>query len=146
MNVSYEELLHTGNYTLSGRLLAFQLNGRGRLEANYTQIETRGRLEANYTQIETYAKLSGERFMRNGKEYLDFQNIDYELKIGDFKTQFDDLFRDNPELTAVTNRVFNENSQALLPDFEEVFRNVLGNYMLGSLRRIFKTYFSKCSG
>lgn len=91
-------------------------------------------------QIETYAKLSGERFMRNGKEYLDFQNIDYELKIGDFKTQFDDLFRDNPELTAVTNRVFNENSQALLPDFEEVFRNVLGNYMLGSLRRIFKTY------
>lgn len=37
MNVSYEELLHTGNYTLSGRLLAFQLNGRGRLEANYSK-------------------------------------------------------------------------------------------------------------
>ncbi|KRT81255.1 hemolymph juvenile hormone-binding protein, partial [Oryctes borbonicus] len=118
MNISYAELMQTGNYNLTGRLLTFQLNGNGKFNVNYTQIEV-------------YSKLSGERIIKNGKEYLDFQTVDYQMKLGDFKMQLDDLFVGNPELTMTTNRILNENSQSLLPDFEEICRNILSGYTLG---------------
>ncbi|GJQ77544.1 hypothetical protein Trydic_g20933 [Trypoxylus dichotomus] len=127
MNISYSELVQTGNYNLTGRLLAFQLNGSGKFKVNYMQIEV-------------YTKLSGERISKNGKKYLDFQNIDFELKLGDFKMQLDDLFVGNPELTVTTNRILNENSQSLLPDFEQICRNILSDFTLSSLRRIFRTF------
>lgn len=37
MNISYEKLVQTGNYNLTGNLLAFQLNGNGAFKVNYSK-------------------------------------------------------------------------------------------------------------
>lgn len=85
-------------------------------------------------------KLIGERITKGGKEYINFDKIDYQVKFGDFQPQLDDLFINNPELTNTVNRVLNENSQSLIPDFEEVCERVLGEFMLASMRRMFRTF------
>lgn len=91
-------------------------------------------------RIDIFYKLTGKKIQKHGKEYLDFESIDYHVKIGDFKTQMNDLFQDNPELTSNMNRIFNENSQSLIADYEEIARGILGEYMLGELRRVFRAF------
>lgn len=90
--------------------------------------------------VETDAVIIGKREVRNGKEYLQFDDITLDLRFGSSSLEFEDLIRGNKELTDQTNKVINENIEEILKEIKPVFDKTVSSFCLGILRGIYDRY------
>lgn len=78
--------------------------------------------------------------MVRGKEYLVFDKIDLDLNLSNGHLYFADLFRGNPELTANTNRIINENIVDIINDLKPVINKTISDIVLLLIRQVFERF------
>ncbi|GJQ84885.1 hypothetical protein Trydic_g502 [Trypoxylus dichotomus] len=127
-DISYpEKQIGQGEYHINGQVLLFHLDSEGRIDINFTDVRFN-------------SKLSCKKIAKNNKEYAEFTDIDMKVKIGDFHLDLTNLFKDDPELTKNTVIVFNENSKSLLEEFESAVSDGIGQIVLQTIQRVFRTF------
>lgn len=65
-------------------------------------------------------KFKASTYTKKGKEYFKFKGDDVQVDIGGIYIVFENLFKNNPELTDNTNRILNENSDVLYDEIKPV--------------------------
>lgn len=68
---------------------------------------------------------------KNGKDHYKIVKEEARVEVGSIKINFDNLFKGNPEITANTNRLINENAELLFsevkPIIEKTFIGLIDN-------------------
>ncbi|XP_017780958.1 PREDICTED: circadian clock-controlled protein-like [Nicrophorus vespilloides] len=127
MDIVFPQIVASGVYEINGNLLLLNLNGKGSLHCNATNLGAK--FEADF-----------ERYERKGKTYMKKKDVNADLYIKDAWIQLDNLFENNKELTENTNRIINDNIldffHEIHPTFEVIFNNVLDR----SLFKITETF------
>ncbi|KAL3282198.1 hypothetical protein HHI36_005392 [Cryptolaemus montrouzieri] len=114
-------------YSITGKLLILQLNGNGRSDGNFTNVEAG-------------IKMSGSKYTKGKKEYFNFNNKSLTLKFGHPVLRFDNLFQDNEELNERTNKIINENIESILEELTPVLNRVISDFVFGLIGRIFSRF------
>lgn len=57
---------------------------------------------------------------RNGEKYMKIYKDEGDVTVGGIFIEFDDLFKGNPEVTAATNKLINENSELLFLEIKPI--------------------------
>lgn len=79
--------------------------------------------------------------MIKGKEHLIFDKVKVDVKFGGGgELYFDDLFRDNQELTEQTNKILNQNLESILIEFKPVLDDIIGDIAGQLVHGIFRRY------
>lgn len=68
----------------------------------------------------------GEKYLKNGEEYLRFYKSDVAVKIKTLKIQFENLFPNDHVLNDLGNSVINENIDLFVKDIEPALQKSLG--------------------
>lgn len=83
----------------------------------------------------------GKRFIRKGKEYVNFDDIQLDLQFGPNNTLiFENIFRGNKELTDQTNRIISENIEGIMMEVKPVFDSTVAQVALNLLKGIFNRF------
>lgn len=90
--------------------------------------------------IDAVAELHGHRVTKNNKEYIDFNNNSVKIKVGDAQFYFSDLIKGNPEVSEQTNKVVNENIQAIIEELKPFIQETVGTVVFTVARRVFKNF------
>lgn len=91
--------------------------------------------------LEARAVISGQRALRKEKEYINFDKIDLNLHFGQPNTLvFDNIFKDNTELTDQTNKIISENIVGIMAEIKPVFDDTVAQLVLGLLKGVFDRY------
>lgn len=85
--------------------------------------------------------ISGERFTKRGKEYINFSKVKLNLHFGPQNAlTFENIFRDNKELTDQTNKIISENIEGIMTEIKPVFDETVAQLALGLLKGVFNRY------
>ncbi|KAF5285657.1 hypothetical protein FQR65_LT13087 [Abscondita terminalis] len=99
-----------GQYKSDARILFLNLKGEGPAYVNIT----------NYRFD---CKLKGNKIVKNGEEYLEFEKMKLKIEIGNSSIRLDNLFNGDPVLGKATSDVVNENSDLfmneILPNLQQ---------------------------
>nr|CAD7269437.1 unnamed protein product [Timema shepardi] len=79
INLKLPELYFDGDYDVNARILILPLRGKGPIKANATDCTAD-------------VVLRGQVYKKKGEDYLRFQSIEIDLKIGKFHVHLDNLF------------------------------------------------------
>ncbi|CAH0553013.1 unnamed protein product [Brassicogethes aeneus] len=117
-------IMFTGDYALTGRILVLQLNGHGK--GNITVVDGTGKYDFKYNLVE-----------KNGEKYAKIVSSDYKIGLKRAYFQFDNLFAGNSELTKSTNDIINGEWKTVVEEFSDgmseiiksILKLALGNYM-----------------
>lgn len=91
--------------------------------------------------MQTHAVVTGQRFARRGKEYINFNAVKLDLHFGKPNAlNFENIFRGNKELTDQTNRIISENIEGIMTEIKPVFDETVAQIALGILRGVFNRY------
>lgn len=78
--------------------------------------------------------------MKNGKTYLNFTRIDIDLAFGGGTLKFDDLFKDNPEVSDGLNKVINENAKDFLNELKPAAVQTISSIVFTLTKKVFDRY------
>lgn len=90
--------------------------------------------------LEGYGTVTGKREFRKGKEYIKFDKIDLEVKLGKTDLFFEDLFPGNPEITAQTNRIISENILDIFTELKPILHDTIGKFILQLVHDVFNRF------
>lgn len=71
--------------------------------------------------------MSGQRYTKDGKEYVKIDNCTVKTKVEVVKIKLDNLFNGDKVLGELGNRLINENVDLLKPDFIPAFEKAFAN-------------------
>ncbi|CAH1098584.1 unnamed protein product [Psylliodes chrysocephalus] len=121
------EIVATTQYSLKGRLLILNLDGEGAGYINLTDV---------HAEVTGY----GKKENRNGKDYLVIGDFDILPKTKSMHLILENLFPNNQELTDSANKLFNENQQVLLEDFNPAILKIVKEIIIGLMSNFFNRY------
>ncbi|XP_028132074.1 uncharacterized protein LOC114327603 [Diabrotica virgifera virgifera] len=107
------------DYILKGQFLLFNLDTSGKSFITLDGVHAK-----HFVKI--------QRVMKHGELYLKINKTETTIEVGDIHIQFDDLFKNNPELSDSANKLVSENAKSLLPDMEMVprlFAEIVGSLL-----------------
>lgn len=64
--------------------------------------------------------------MKNGEEYVKFENVQVQIKLSGFKINIKDLFKGDKVLNDVTNAIINQNIHNFITDIEPRIQASIG--------------------
>lgn len=143
LGLVFDALRGLGDYRIQGMLLVLQLDGGGKIDVTLSKRRTDYVLVFNKLFVDNVvigAKLRGHRKEVKGKEYLVFDQNDFNVSVGGGKVYFADLFKGNPELTENTNKVINENVSVIIDELTPVIKSVLEQVILGTVLQLFERF------
>jgi len=80
---------------------------------------------------------TGSKYKKNGAEYLKINKVDTKMKLSKINMYFEDLFKNDKELTKVANNAINENSEMFINDALPVFEATSAKMFIKSMNDIF---------
>lgn len=78
--------------------------------------------------------------MKGGKSYLNFTSIDIDLAFGGGTVKFDNLFKDNPEVSEGLNKVINENVKDFLNELKPAAVQTISTIVFTLAKNVFDRY------
>ncbi|KAK5645847.1 hypothetical protein RI129_004311 [Pyrocoelia pectoralis] len=112
------ELNVVGQYKADARVLFFNLKGEGPAYINITDY----RFEC---------KLKGNKIMKEGEEFLEFEKMKLKIEVGTSNIRLENLFNGDPVLGKATSDVVNENSNLfiseILPNLQQALSEKFTN-------------------
>ncbi|XP_045471924.1 protein takeout-like [Harmonia axyridis] len=127
MTLRFPRLRIKSIYKVTGKLLILQLDGSGPADGNFTNVEC-------------IISMSGSRFIKNNKEYVNFNKNELKLNLGHPVMKFENLFGANEELNVQTNRIINENIESILEELSPVLNKVIKEFVFGLIGRVFDRF------
>lgn len=82
----------------------------------------------------------GDYFDVNGIKHIKLVDIDVKIKVGKGQIQLNNLFEKSEELNANTNKVINDNADAITEEFIPVIQEFIKQFSTHILQQIFKKY------
>jgi len=121
-DLSVESIIHSplwkfvGKYVLSVKSGPIEINGKGDIRGEFSDINIKFRTKFN-TVVE------------EGQQMVKFQKFQIRLRIGDGKLQLDNLFGGDPVLGEFGNQFINTRTQVIIQHLEpEVERDLTGTF------------------
>ncbi|KAJ1528364.1 hypothetical protein ONE63_006783 [Megalurothrips usitatus] len=116
------ELSMDSDYYLQGRILMLPIQGHGHSSGNYSNIEA-------------VATMTGQRVIRDGREYLDVKEFLVNFQIGHASVHLGNLFDGDEELGETMNRFLNDNWQSVAREVQPILEDTIAE--------LFKTFANK---
>ncbi|XP_037028821.1 protein takeout-like [Bradysia coprophila] len=116
-----------GNYKVSGKVIILPVVGEG--PANLT-----------FENLDVTAKFDPRVDIKNGKEYLQFKNVDVDFTTTRLYMYFEDLFNGDRVLGETTNKFLNENWYDILKELKLVFRDTIGGILKNIIGSVFAAF------
>ncbi|KAE8747297.1 hypothetical protein FOCC_FOCC005941 [Frankliniella occidentalis] len=116
------ELSMDSDYFLQGQILLLPIQGHGHSSGNYSNIEAT-------------ATMTGQRVIRDGREYMDVKEFLVDFQIGHASVHLDNLFDGDKELGEIMNKFLNENWRTVAKEVQPILEDTIGE--------LFKTFANK---
>lgn len=101
--VTIPKIITKSNYELSWKLGGLNLEGKGDSSANLDNVKV-------------LLKLYGSRYMKNGVEYIKFDDAKITIKPKNLSVRYENLFNGQKALEEVGNQFINENIDTISAD------------------------------
>ncbi|XP_064554025.1 circadian clock-controlled protein daywake [Drosophila montana] len=116
-------LIHEATYDMLGRYLLFVAN-------------TTGQLKSDFQNFQLKLTIKGILEYRNNKRYLNIYELKPKVELDRWIVWFDNLYKENTDLTIAVNRAFNENwlefwnglEPGLMKSFAQCFTGMLNKF------------------
>ncbi|XP_048513988.1 circadian clock-controlled protein daywake-like isoform X3 [Athalia rosae] len=128
--LTFDELSFKGKYQMDATVLLLRLSGKGDISGNFTGYSSD-------------VILRGEKVLREGVEYLNFERMKLNIKIGVAKVHLTDLFGGDPVLGTATNEVLNANSALFLEEIKPVLESSLADLFTEIANKITRSFTYK---
>ncbi|KAF5287050.1 hypothetical protein FQR65_LT12351 [Abscondita terminalis] len=128
LHLKFPNLYVVGTYSIKGKVLLFDL-------------QTKGPMTGNITDIDATTKFGFDVVEKNGQKYIKMKSTDIEVS-NSFKNavmRFDNLF-DNQELNNQINIALNENVQELAKEVGPLVHDATHLLVVGVLNPVFNDY------
>nr|CAD7410706.1 unnamed protein product [Timema cristinae] len=130
INLKLPELYFDGDYDVNARILILPLRGKGPIKANATDCSAD-------------VVLRGQVYKKKGEDYLRFQSIEIDLKIGKFHVHLDNLFGGDKVLGEATNAALNENRSEFIETLRPIAERTVGEVILEIANKITNNFSLK---
>ncbi|XP_044752572.1 protein takeout-like [Coccinella septempunctata] len=124
--LSFPKLRIKSKYAVDGKILFLELKGAGPADGNFTNVQAE--LLGNGRKIE-----------KNGKTYLEIQDVKVNGNYGKPVFLFADLF-ENKEVNDQTNKIINDNIEEIIKELEPVVNKVVIEIVQSLVSRVFVKY------
>lgn len=81
--------------------------------------------------------------MQKGKEHYKIIKDETHVDVKSIKVNFDNLFKGNPEITANTNRLINENTEILFSEIKPIIEKTVSQLVLSVINFVNNRYTSE---
>ncbi|KAF5281664.1 hypothetical protein FQR65_LT14594 [Abscondita terminalis] len=125
LEIFYEDVTATCDYSLTGKLLLFGVDGGGKAVISLRNI----------TVVTDWAGIAV-----HGKKFAHYQlsDVNFTIKTAMAAYQLDNLIKDNPELTKAVNEALNQSSDVLLDELKPVFQEIMSKHLMSYANNVFK--------
>lgn len=124
MKLTFPRLELIGPYSMDGRVLILPVQGKG--ASNLTLIDS-----------ECTIKFSGKPIDKNGKVYMQTDNLKFTLQPGKMIVQFGNMFNGDPVLGPTTNQFLNENWQDIYKELQTSVETAFGKVLETLINNVF---------
>lgn len=116
----------TGKYLLKIQILLLNINGNGDIRGTFKNATG-------------HVRMRGTKVLRDGIEYVKFNELPIKIKIDDVKLHLENLFGGDPVLGQVGNAIVNDNSKLFLSEILPGLEKGLSKKFLAIADNILKT-------
>ncbi|KAF5277752.1 hypothetical protein FQR65_LT03732 [Abscondita terminalis] len=116
-----------GNYKISGKILNFDLDGKGFLDFNATDLTIPAEWFGDYTT-------------KNDQLHLIFNHVAVKVNIKSMSIYFYDLFEDNDDLTRAFNKAINDNIHELKEELDAITQKIVGDLITDYFNGIYEQF------
>lgn len=113
-----------GPYIMDGRVLILPVQGKG--ESNLTLLDS-----------DTIISFTGKPVTKNGKVYMQTDNLKFSLSPGKMIVQFGNMFNGDPVLGPSTNQFLNENWQDIYKELRTSVESAFGKVIETLINNVF---------
>ena len=118
-------------YNIKGDILILRLDGHGNADGNFTNLDANVLLQA-------------QREVKKGREYFKIDAGDTVKKLDIIfdkaNLEFEDIFKNNEELTRNTNRIISENIHEIFNELRPVIDETVSKFVIGTIGDLFNRY------
>ncbi|KAJ8673666.1 hypothetical protein QAD02_004928 [Eretmocerus hayati] len=125
--VAFNKLQFRGKYSIDTRLLLLRLKGDGPISGNFSKYESDVVLRA-------------KKVFRNDNVYINFDKMEFDIKIGKSYIHLGNLFNGNPVLSATSNELINSNSAIFLDELRPAMETSLANLFTDVANKITRSF------
>ncbi|XP_030562353.1 protein takeout [Drosophila novamexicana] len=118
-------VIHEATYDMLGRYLLFVAN-------------TTGKLKSDFQNVHLKLTIKGVLEYRNNKRYLKIYELKPKVELDRWIVWFDNLYRENTDLTIAVNRAFNENWLEFWNGLEPGLMKSFAQCFTGMLNKVFE--------
>lgn len=124
MKLAFPRLELVGPYIMDGRVLILPVQGKG--ESNLTLLDS-----------DTTISFTGKPVTKNGKVYMQTDNLKFSLSPGKMIVQFGNMFNGDPVLGPSTNQFLNENWQDIYKELRTSVESAFGKVIETLINNVF---------
>ncbi|KAK9888496.1 hypothetical protein WA026_000747 [Henosepilachna vigintioctopunctata] len=126
IELSIPNLRTKSKYSVNGKILFLELKGSGPSEGNFTNIRA-------------FVTGKGKKVERQGKSYIEINEVKVDANYGKPVLMFSELF-ENKEVTEQTNKVINDNIESLIEELKPVINQVVTEVVQNLSSRVFSKF------
>lgn len=119
-----KQIVTIGQYTLKGRILLLPIGGHGLANSTYGDVKIHVHMLAKPVQ-------------KNGKSHYSIEELTMTFDPGMAHSFYGNLIEGNEQLTAETNKVFNENWKEIVKEARPVYEEALAGVFKAYIQTIF---------